>query len=233
MRAQELMPNWIIRESEHIMFYFEDTTYFETVGMNKEAYIAAHEATYKQLNGFFNVWVNRKITFCVWGDTARARRILGRPPGFSWPKDLTVHAHFRQTFGHELTHVLSYWAWGKQTTNTSKFFNEGLAVAFDMSQGDKYEKAKTALWLYREIVEKYKVRSIVDVWQQEENDEFSKTLLYPLAGAFVTYLKDSTDFHKFKSCVKNQSLEHAYIVYGREDMDKLFHDFDKLVGLRN
>jgi len=215
------MPTWVVIEAAHIKYFFEDT-----IGISYlvQQFIAKHEQAFDTLNAFFEAHLPVKISFYVWLNEERAQRVIHCAAlGFSLPEKFTVHTRINQTIGHEMTHVLSYWAWGSEPANRSKFINEGVAVAFDLAHEDKIAKAKRA-------VAGKNLKSVLDIWEQ--GDEASGDLVYPVGGAFMQFLYRNGPLDGFKKFVKDQTLPAAKRIYGKQKFMDLVQQFDKLIGLQ-
>ena len=123
-----------------------------------------------------------------------------------------------------MTHVLSYWGWGSATLpeNMTGLINEGVAVAFDQRPGSKFETARKAIGSKN-------IHSILDVWKDDGMQ--NEMVLYPLAGAFLTYLYQKSTPDQFKSIIKNQTIENAQKIYGIVQFDIMINEFNNMIGL--
>jgi tetratricopeptide (TPR) repeat protein len=230
----KLEPKWITIESEHFIFKFQDTAGLRANLLmmvprshptSAAKYIQEHEQAFARINKIFHADLQKKITFFVWTDDELAKKILGKELGFATPTEYKCNADYRQTIGHEMTHVLSYWGWGQATLpeNMTRLINEGVAVAFDLSRGDKYERARNA-------VTGENIHSILDVWK--DNGMGYQKVLYPLGGAFLTYLYKKSTPEQFKSIIKNQTIENAQNTYGIVQFGIMMTEFNNMIGLK-
>ncbi|MCD6011063.1 MAG: hypothetical protein K0Q79_925 [Flavipsychrobacter sp.] len=218
--AATIEPKWITIESRNIIYKFQDTTlWYQDI----REYILEHDLAYIKLSTAFQTMLPQKMTMYVWSDNAIAKKVLGKDLGFASPAIYTCNAHYNQTIGHEMTHILSYWGWSTAPKNTSRFINEGVAVAFDQTRRDKYEMAKNA-------INGKKVRSVLDVWKDDQSQD--ELLLYPLAGAFVTYLYAISTPEQFKSIIKDQTIENAEKTYGKVRLGEMIKEFNSKIGLQ-
>lgn len=209
---------WMTIERDNIMYYFQ--------GNGKEGasiFTDMHEEAYVQLNPVFDARLPQKLRFFIWTDWEQAQHLLGHFPGFAIPEECVCHIRANQTLGHEMTHILSYWADGVEPTNYSRFIVEGVAVAFDLNENDKIETAK-------EAIAGYNVESISDFWGGSFENA-PEDLLYPVAGAFVQYLYQLNQPEQFKALLKHQTIEDAAQIYGQERLTTIIGEFDKLLGL--
>lgn len=215
------MPDWVVIEGAHIKYFFEDT-----VGISYlvQRFITKHEQAFDTLNAVFETHLPVKISFYIWLHEERAQRVLHCPAlGFSTPENYTVNTRINQTIGHEMTHVLSYWAWGRIPVSRSKFINEGVAVAFDLAGEDKIAKAKR-------VVTGHNLSSVMDTW--EDGDAASGDFVYPVGGAFLEFLYRNGPLDDFKQLIKEQTIPAAKRIYGKQKFKDLVQQFDKFIGLK-
>lgn len=192
---------WKIVETGHFRFHFQDMSDREI-----EIYASRKEAAYQKINEFFNSQLPKKIDYFVWHSREDAMKVLRANLGFARPKYSLVHTFYRQTVGHEMTHVISYYS-GEVETITS-FINEGTAVCFDQSNQDRWQQVKE--W----AATNNKKIKVMDFWMygSEQSDE----ILYPLAGLFVQELIARFGKEKFLEFFVNQTYENALFVFGSE-----------------
>lgn len=211
---------WTTLERNNIVYYFQGTDEWSNKDIGD--YADRHENAYDKINEVFKAQLPRKLRFFIWNDTALARQKLNRTLGFAQPDQCICNVRPNQTLGHEMTHILAYWGWGTTPLFYSRFVNEGIAVAFDQSGGDRIEGARSA-------VTGKGISTTRDVW--EAGNSYSEAVLYPLAGAFMEYLYKQNIPDKFGALIKNQTVENADSIYGKAQMDKIIADFDQQVGL--
>lgn len=210
---------WMSIEKEHILFFFQGTG-----ATAASIYADQHEDAYTQIDRFFQAQPPGKLRYFVWTDWAEGQKLINIPSqyaGYTFASKCECHVKGNMNLGHEMTHVLSYWAWGIEPASYSKFITEGIAVAFDLRGDDKLERAKTAV--------KGKIVNLVDVWQG--NYDTDEDVLYPLGGAFVDYLYKNTSVEKFKLLIKHRTYEDAQIIYGKDNLDAIIRDFNSKMGL--
>jgi hypothetical protein len=208
----------MIIEWNNILYYFQGTG-----SKGASVFTDLHEEAYAKVDQVFDAKLPRKLRMFVWTDPQLAAQKLGYPLGFAVSKECVCFVRVNQTLGHEMTHILSYWAWGIPPKSYSKFVNEGLAVAFDLSETDKIARAKTAL-------ADYNVQSVSQFWSGSF-EAAPDDLFYAVAGAFIEFLFRKNMPDQFNALVKNQTLESAQDIYGVERLDALMKEFDGLVGL--
>jgi tetratricopeptide (TPR) repeat protein len=210
------LPDWITVKKEHINYYFQDTARWSS-GM--QMFIAAHDAAYISINRAFKAQLPNTLSFYVWNDTALAYKILKHPLGFTNMLQCVSNVTRNQTIGHEMTHTLSYWGWGMEPMNETRFISEGTAFAFDQTKGDRMLAAKAA-------AKKTRIKSVTELWKV---DTANDAILYPVAGAFVAYLFKKSTPAQFKMLIKDQSIASAEKTYGKVLFNKLVTDFDRLL----
>lgn len=201
------------------------TYYFQNVSGGPDIvarFADRYDEAYVFIDQVFKAKLPQKLRFYVWDDTALAVHTLKRSAGFSLPEHCICHIKTDETRGHEMAHVLSYWAGGVPPTKTTKFFNEGIAIAFDLNPENKISKAITA-------IAGENIKSVAQAWAGQYDT--SDKIMLPLAGAFVDYLYKQNMPDQFNAVIKNQTMENAQMVYGKDKLDKLVADFNKLVGL--
>ena len=211
-----LEPNWVVIDRKHITYYFQDTAGWSR---DVQVYITLHEDAYEKIDKIFKATLPRKLAFYVWNDTAIAERLLKHPLDFTSVHRCISHVRRDQTIGHEMTHSLSYWGWGKEPKNITRFITEGVAIAFDQRKEDRMSRARAA-------VLGQGIRSVTDLWK---NDSVGEAILYPVSGAFVDYIYKKSTPEQFKELAKDQAMTSAEKIYGKVQFKKLVNDFDKLL----
>jgi hypothetical protein len=228
-RAERVTPSgsydtlgihWTVVEGANITYYFED---YSTQSAYATQFVNYHESAYTQLNSRFEATPPRKLRFFVWSDENIAEQLLGSPLGFTDPYDFVCNVRPDQSIGHEMTHALSYWAWGRQTTYMTRFINEGLAVSFDLTNTDRIAAAKAA-------IAGQGIHSITDLWYGSYQNA-SEDVFYPVAGAFMDFLNKQNQPALFDSLIKNQSFQSAQNIYGKDKLNSLITGFDQSIGL--
>lgn len=209
---------WMVVERDDIIFYFEDMDYLDAL-----IFANRHQDAYNILKEVFEPQLPQKARYFVWTDRDLAEELLGKPLGFALPQKCVCYIHDNQTLGHEMTHMLSYWAGGVEPTEYARFINEGVAVAFDLSERDFIAMAKEAL-------AGQNVNSIRDFWDGNLQNA-PEEILYPTGGAFMQLLYQQNMPDKYYSLLKNQSFGSAQNIYGKDWLDTFIADFDKQVGL--
>lgn len=207
--------NWKIVESEHFRFHFQNMS-----DADLSNYIASRESAFDQINEFFAVSLPKKIDFFVWNSHNDALKLLKRNLGFADPGTCVVHAHFQQTRGHEMTHVISHYS--AELPVKTGLINEGTAVCFDLSNNDREKMVKD--WL----ATNEKSIAIKEIWTNWK--AYPDELSYPLSGLFVQRLIDQFGREKFLEFFSKQSYENAKVVFG-DELDRLIQDFEEQVNL--
>ena len=214
-----LQPKWIKIESKDIVYNFDDT--FGISNLIPE-YIDKHDSCFESLVSIFQPRQPHKLAFFIWKDTALAAKLLNHNLAFACTSVSIVNVFLYQSYGHEMTHILSEWGWGKLPKSHTRFINEGVAVAFDCDRYNRYNKAKMA-------ISNKNIHSVIEIWQDENTDE---SILYPVGGAFVTYIYNNSTPEQFESIIKNQTIENFKNVFGNLIAYKMIEDFNSKIGLK-
>lgn len=209
---------WMTIERDNITYYFQGTGV-----KGASIYTDLYEDAYNKLKPVFNAQLPCKIRFFVWTDWEEAQQKLNHFPGFAVPEKCICHVRVNQTLGHEMTHILSFWANGMPPIALTRFVNEGVAVAFDLAGDDKMETA-------REALTGQDIHSIAELWSGS-NQSVSDDVFYSVAGAFMDYLYKQDMRNKYFLLLKNQTMQSAEKIYGKEQLQSLIADFESRVGL--
>jgi tetratricopeptide (TPR) repeat protein len=205
-------------ESAWMTYYFQDTGKLAVI---VSQYIGRHDSAYRVLSHIFNPRLPAKPAFYVFTNQRKAERALGRTLGFSLPEEARCFSMQDQTLGHELTHVLSYWAYGRKTANLSRFIDEGISVCFDLTHRDVYATAGTA------IKNNSFRKSVTDLWAASRN--YPDELTYAVGGAFVRYIYTTVSAADFQTFVKDQTETRLKSIL-KDDYDSFIARFDAKVG---
>jgi len=217
--ALPLEPHWMVVEGKNITYYFQDSS-LNTDAVNH--FINEHEAAYEKINKVFQATLPRKMVFYVWYDADLAKKILHMDLGFTDPETCTTNTLVTQSVGHEMTHTIAYWGWGRKSDTITRFINEGVAVAFDQNPNIKYLQAQKA-------VENSPYHSVLDIW---EDKNAKSEILYPVGGAFLTFIYAESTPRQFERLIKCQTIDNAEKIYGKENFDKMISEFNDWIGLK-
>ena len=204
----DIYKNWVILETKHIRFHFQDTSVIK----NTENYILKREIAYLKSNEFFEAQLTDKIDFYVWNTRKDIKKTFGSEAGFANSYKKEINAHFKQTPGHEITHILS--DLGLSPTKKTALINEGIAVYFNFTSTNRIEIAKSEL--------KDKKISIKELWEHPQN--FQSKYIYLLGGAFVEYLANNGTQEQLKELLKNQTYKNARTIYN--NLNQLIKEFE-------
>lgn len=216
---KDYLPNWVVIQGPHAIYKFQDTA-----GLHNQVYkfILKHELAYETLAKIFEPKLPSKLIMHIWEDKDVAKKILHQSPGFSVPKQCFVHIQRDQSLGYQTTQVLSYWAWGTQPTDRSLFINVGIGRCFNLEDYDKLAAGRI-------VAAKEKIHDVMDVWENDK--KYDSDVLFPIAGAFVAYLRQNSTEDEFRQVVKQQSIDKVKIIYGAR-FNKLVTDFNQLMGMK-
>jgi len=210
--------HWMTIERNNAIYYFQGTG-----EKGASVYTDMYEHSYDTLASVFKPKLPRKLRFFVWTDWVQARQILNYPLSFAQGSKCECHSRVNQQLGHEMTHIITYWADGVPWSSYSRLVTEGVAVAFDLTHDDRIAKAKSAL-------KGQNIHSVADLWSGSYQEAEEK-VFYPIAGAFMDFMFKKGLREKFDALIKNQTQAEAEIIYGKEQLDALIKEFDGTVGL--
>jgi tetratricopeptide (TPR) repeat protein len=201
-RAAELATKWETLETKHFRFRFQNPKSINSL----QAYAAMHEQAYETNNRFFQATVPRKIDFFVWQDGLEASKVLGQELGFTQPYMVTIHVLPNQTYGHEITHMLTQY--GLQPTQKTKLINEGVAVCFDQTNRNRLQAARQ------------QISGPTDVWKMwEQPDLFPSKQVYAVGGALLEYLLAHASEAEVKQILRNQTPQMGRQLFSRQVAD--------------
>ena len=122
-------------QTPHIVFYYNPNSF---AAQHMDAIKHGFEKAYDNITGKLKIKYDKKITIFLYDSNEQGHKLTSRQLGFAQGFEAQCHLEFgnkrQQTFGHELTHVISY-KWGQAS---SALFGEGLAVDLDQSGRDLY-----------------------------------------------------------------------------------------------
>jgi tetratricopeptide (TPR) repeat protein len=212
----EAFAAWPRRQTEHLDFLFSPA--YEDEDLDR--YAQAHELAYAELTRAFGGGPEYPVRYVVWEDVDEARKMAGIGTlGFSRPEYNIIHCLWPQTIGHELAHVVIYHA--LSPVEQTRFINEGLAVAFDLTDRDQVERAIEAVRGSGEPVD------LLQIWNDPEST--SAEVLYSVAGAWIQFLVERGDMDRIRELARNQTVEAAREIYGQE-FDATVAEFEMLVN---
>lgn len=213
------LPSWVVIEGRNISFSFQDTA-----GISRlvRRFMRDYDDAYDTLNAYFHAKLPKKMVVYHWRDEVIAKKILHRRLAFAMPAQCFCHIGNGHAAGNVIAYLLSYWAWGKPAQGYSKFISGGIAVCHDLSNRDYYADA-------RQAVEREKEHDVMDIWENEKR--YDDDIPYPVAGAFVYYLKGKLDPEQFRSVVKEQTLDNVKVILGAKFYE-VIADFNRIVGMQ-
>ena len=197
--AQKNYLHWKTSMSEHLIIYYSpQSSLNDKTTLDK--FIAGHERAISNTISVLQekIRLPPKIYMYVYEDNNEAYPYIHRLAGHADPEIGVIHTRLNQTYGHELTHVIS-WRIG----HAIKFLSEGLAVALDMSGYNHYAKAKE--YLSSRNVKRLSTLTLMN--NLNENEDW-----YPLAGGYVSFLIQKYGIAQFKKLWITKSeaeYEHA------------------------
>lgn len=204
--------NFIVKETEHIVFHFDPILAAE--GKINDEFVKIREKSFNNISQFFQGKMPKKIDFFVWSSTERLRNNTGAVGGYSVPEFCISQTVYEQTPGHELTHVISHYH--AKILHKSALINEGTAVYLDQTNSNRMERA-------RQILKEADLKSvnIPDIWEIKNINEKA---YYAIAGAWVEFLIEKEGKSKFLEFFTNQTFENAKRIYA-QNIDSLLVAF--------
>jgi tetratricopeptide (TPR) repeat protein len=199
----EYSKDWEVFETEHIKFHIQPNHQIGDIKL----YCSAREDAFKENNFFFHASLYKKIDFYVWSDFEEGKKFLGEEIGFSNSDLCMINSKVNQTKGHEITHILC--DYGIKPNKKNRLINEGVAVAFDLSNRNRLELAKS---INQDNL------SIKDL--MNEPFKFPESVIYPIGGALIEYLMENKDEELIKKLLKQQTYEVLLEVYGIEIIEE-------------
>ena len=204
----EYFDNWEIVETEHLRFHFQPNYKIESI----EKYCEIRENAYIQNNEFFKATPFKKIDYFIWCEPEGAKEIVGKELGFANSDLCIINSKLNQTIGHEITHILS--EYGVRPILKNRLVNEGVSVAFDLTNRNRIELAKSV------NIKNFTIKELI-----EQADNLPDSILYPIGGALIEHLKLEKDDIKLKKLIKEQSWQNLIKLYGIEKIEK----FEELI----
>ncbi len=201
--------DWKVIETEHFRFHIQDTKVLGDI----DKYLERREKAFSNISNFFNAKPTKKIDFYIWSSYKSMKKRLGTEAGFATSKICMVNAHYNQTSGHEIAHVLS--DIGIVPSTKTAFINQGIAVYLDQTNRNRMEIARKDL--------KSSKVDILELWEKPEN--YPDSYNYTISGAFIEFLLKKGTENQLKQLLKIQTVENAEKVY--DNFEELIKEFEK------
>jgi tetratricopeptide (TPR) repeat protein len=213
----EAFDDWIRQESGHLRVQFSPMHADKDI----DRWMKGHEMAWERLTELIGGAPDVPVRYIVWGDLAEARELCGITSlGFARPEYALIHCRWEQTVGHELAHVFV----GRvlQPTVTTRFVNEGLAVAHDLTNRNRLDVARGAMG--ETGVDSVDLELL---WTGQHPG--GEDILYPVSGAWIDFLIREAGREKVLELARNQTIESAAAIYG-EDFAGLVVAFEDLLN---
>ena len=191
--------DWINVETENIRFHIQPDHGIKDL----ESYCNKREKAFKEVNTFFQATPYKKIDFFVWSKVEDAPEVVGKRLGFANSELCIINSRTDQTIGHEITHILS--DYGIRPKTKSRLINEGVAVAFDLTNRNRLKLAKGA------NDANYSIKELM-----EKERELPESIIYPIGGALMDFLRRNGSDEQLKQLIKEQTYDQLIAVYGEE-----------------
>lgn len=198
-------------ETDHLIFYANPSSQ----ASNKIDYIkSGFEKAYAQITKKLSINPKGKITLFLYDTSEQGKKLTLRELGFAQGFEKRCHLEFgpkrEQTFGHEITHVISY-EWG---IPSSALFGEGLAVYLDQTGRNEYEWCKDnkdKLLHTKELAYSF--------------FKHSSEITYPQSAAFVRFIDETYGTEILKKLYQSRNLEKSWKELTGKDLEDLNKDF--------
>ena len=200
--------DWELIETAHIRFHIQPDHKIDDI----DAFCRSREYAYIQNNIFFEATPYKKIDFYVWSKPEESMNEIGRRLGFANAELCIVNSRIDQTRGHEITHILI--DYGRSPVKKNRLINEGVAVAFDLTNRDRMALAKQS------NQENYKVEDLM-----KSPEDIPESILYPIGGALLEFLKERGNEAQLKAIIKNQTWDNLIDIYSEE----IISEFDEMI----
>jgi tetratricopeptide (TPR) repeat protein len=198
--------DWINVETENIRFHIQPGHGIKDL----ESYCHKREEAFKEVNTFFQAAPYKKIDFFVWSRVEDAPEVVGKRLGFANSELCIINSRTDQTIGHEITHILS--DYGIRPKTKSRLINEGVAVAFDLTNRNRLKLAKGA------NDANYSIKELM-----ENERELPERIIYPIGGALIDFLRRHGSDEQLKQLIRAQTYDQLITLYG-EALIKAFEE---------
>lgn len=199
IQMTEYSKDWEVIETENIKFHIQPD---HQIG-DLTNFCSEREVAFKENNVFFKAVLYKKIDFFVWSNPEEGKKVLGEEIGFANSDFCIIHSRINQTKGHEITHILC--DYGIKPNKKNRLINEGVAVAFDLTNRNRVELAKSA-----------NQENIVLKDLMREPYKFPESVVYPIGGALIEYLMENKEKDLIIKLLKEQTYEVLIETYGIE-----------------
>ena len=211
--SDKFYSNWQIFTSNNFIFHFPPNT----VVKDKKKFADIHEQAYAKINLFINSSVPRKIDYFVWNYSEGAEKFGLDELSFALPEQCIIHAHVKETVGHEITHVLTHFISSNKKVKT-KLINEGIATYFDLNNNAVYGGTE-----FKKPEEKI---SLKEAWHNDF--KYSDFVYYFMGAELIKILNQKFGKQKLLKLLANQTYENAIILYGNE-LTKILSEIESKV----
>lgn len=156
----------------------------------KETYLKERQNAFNYIREVFQATLPRKIDLYVWVSEEEAKKMGILRLSFARADLCSVYLKKNASIGHELTHVIC--RYGALDAYPNPFLMEGVAVSFDFTGEDKFERAvyhMVRLGLKEPL-------TIKEVW-----NNFWKVdsyISYPLSGSFMQFILQKWGVKRFR-----------------------------------
>lgn len=212
--SDKFYSNWQTLISSHFIFHFPPNT----VVNDKMKFAYIHEQAFEKINTLTKSSLPKKIDYFVWNYSAEAEKFGLNELSFALPEQCIIHAHVKESVGHEITHVLTHFIYSNKKVKT-KLINEGIATYFDLNNNAVYGGRD-----FKKPTEKIFLK---EAWHNDF--KYSDFVYYFMGAELIKILNQKFGKEKLLKLLANQSYENAKQLYGVE-LDKILADIEKRVN---
>ena len=212
---------WTIKESEHFIFHFQDSSDISNHANKKSGprnvseYIRACEDTFSRINNFFGTKLKGKIEFYVWMNKDEGELHLKNTFNYYYEKLLVVHTSTENSISYGLARILS--ANAVIVKKSTRLISEGTAANFDLKNSNNISKIKGP---GRANI------SLLSYWNYKSRSNES----YQLIGRELVHrLIDKFGKEKFMQLLEDQTYDNAKKIYGKK-LDEVIAQLEKEIN---
>ena len=208
--------NWNSYSSQHFVYYYLPETWIDS---KIEDISADHEDALAFIQKELKINNVGLISFYFYPSSEALYYATARDSGFAINEANEVHSLWiseddHQTLGHEMTHVITYQAWGNPS---QALMGEGTATCLDQS-GRDYKKAGLELYKNKKLIPFSQL--LGEQWFEQD-----ASISYQQSGSFICYLMTRTDAEEFKTLYQAEDFEAALTKILGDDLQKVIQDW--------
>jgi hypothetical protein len=202
-------------EQEPLIAYYSNISVIKD---NPEEWISYRYDAFDSICKYFKMeWEYGEITFFIFNDDNEASKYAIGPLGFAVPAENQIYTRYNQTYGHELTHVISYHI-NNGLRIESILINEGLATWLSM-RGDKCN--------YHRIAKEYMLTDKLDKCNLLNDGFRSCDIGYFIGASFVGFLIEQYGIDTFKTFFAQETYSEtqSFQEYYKKTYEELYEEW--------